>query len=224
MPALQSEILNLEFLILNLLLPKIYPITDVRLSKLSHAAQVEKLIAGGAKLIQLREKHASPREFYEFAAEALKIARRHDVKLIINDRVDIAFALKADGVHLGQNDLPPVEARKILGETAIIGFSTHNVEQAITAAKMPIDYLAVGPIFPTQTKENPDEIVGLSGIEKVRIAIGNFPLVAIGGINSGNLRDVLNAGADSAAIISDLLDSDEDISRRLKCFLNQSRK
>jgi len=201
---------------LNFNLPKIYPITDVRLTKLSHAEQVEKLIEGGAEIIQLREKYASSKDFYESAKEALDIARRHNVKIIINDRVDIALALGADGVHLGQDDLPPEHARKILGEKAIIGFSTHNIKQAISAVKFPINYLAIGPVFATKTKENPDEIVGIEGVVKVRQAVGDFPLVAIGGINSENLRDVLNAGADSVAIISDLLSNSEKITERTK--------
>ena len=203
---------------MNLELPKIYPITDVRLSKISHVEQVEKLIEGGAKFIQLREKYASAREFYKSAESALKISRKHNVKIIINDRVDIALALKADGVHLGQDDLPPAEARKILGEKAIIGFSTHNVEQAIAAVRMPIDYLAIGPIYTTKTKENPDAIVGLEGLRKVREATGNFPLVAIGGINLENLREVYDAGANSAAIISNLISEAYKISENYKLF------
>ncbi len=203
---------------MNLNLPKIYPITDARLSKISHPEQVERLIGGGARFIQLREKYAAPQEFYESAREAMQIARKHDAKIIINDRVDIALSLAADGIHLGQDDLPPAEARKILGEKAIIGFSTHNIEQAIEAVKMPIDYVAVGPIFATTTKENADEIVGLGGLEKVRVAIGDFPLVAIGGINSSNLHLVLNSGADSAAIISGLLSPFEQISRNFEFY------
>ncbi|MEO6589182.1 MAG: thiamine phosphate synthase, partial [Pyrinomonadaceae bacterium] len=121
-------------------LPKVYPITDVRLSGISHAEQVAKLIAGGARFIQLREKYLAPKEFYSEAEKALKIARDANVKIIINDRVDIAFALKADGVHLGQDDLPPESAREILGEKAIIGFSTHNIEQAVKAIKYRVDY------------------------------------------------------------------------------------
>ena len=117
-------------------LPKIYPITDTRLVNLSHAEQVERLSGGGAKLIQLREKYDSPKDFYEQAKDALEIARKYDVKIIINDRVDIALALKADGVHLGQDDISPAHARKILGEKAIIGFSTHNLKQAIEAVKL----------------------------------------------------------------------------------------
>ena len=200
-------------------LRKIYPITDARLSKLSHAEQVGKLVEGGAEIIQLREKYAAPREFYESAKKVLEIARPHNVKIIINDRVDIALALKADGVHLGQDDLPPEHARKILGEKAIIGFSTHNIKQAISAAKLPINYLAIGPVFPTKTKENPDETVGVKGVEKVREAVGDFPLVAIGGISSENFRDVLNAGANSVAVISDLLSVAEKITERMQLFL-----
>lgn len=204
---------------MNFEIPKIYPITDTRLSGLSHAEQVERLIDGGAKFIQLREKRAAPKDVYKSAESALKIARRNDVKIIINDRADIALALKADGVHLGQDDLPPAEARKILGKKAIVGFSTHSVEQAIAAAaRLPVDYIAIGPVFATQSKENPDKIVGLEILKKVREAIGDFPLVAIGGINSQNFREVLKAGADSVAIISGIISQPEKISENMQEF------
>ncbi len=200
-------------------LPRIYPITDTRLSKLSHAEQVKRLVKGGATFIQLREKRSSMKDFFADAAEALRFARKNGAKIIINDRVDVALALGADGVHLGQEDLPPEEARKILGERAIIGFSTHNLKQAIEAIKLPVNYIAVGPIFDTKTKENPENAVGLEAIENVRKEIGNFPLVAIGGINSMNFREVLDAGADSAAIISDLLSEPDEISKKVRGFL-----
>lgn len=202
----------------DLRLTKIYPITDMRIAKLSHAAQVQRLIDGGATFIQLREKYASPKDFYEQAKAALEIARKRNVKIIINDRADIALALKADGVHLGQDDLPPEFARKILGEKAIIGFSTHNLEQAAEAVRMPINYLAIGPVFATKTKENPDEVVGIEGIKRVREKIGDFPLVAIGGITLENFREVLDAGADSAAIISGLLSEPENITENMLNF------
>jgi thiamine-phosphate pyrophosphorylase len=195
-------------------LPKIYPITDRRISGLPHAEQVEKLIAGGARFIQLREKHLAPKDFYSEAEKALAFARPRNVKIIINDRVDLALTLKTDGVHLGQDDLPPAEARKILGETAIIGFSTHSVEQAIAAAKLPIDYIAIGPIFETSTKENPDAVVGIEGLRQVRKSIGAFPLVAIGGITQENARLCLEAGADSVAVISCLLNQPENIKQK----------
>jgi thiamine-phosphate pyrophosphorylase len=201
-------------------LPKIYPITDTRISKISHVEQVKKLIEGGATFIQLREKYASPQDFYEAAKLALEFARKRGVKIIINDRVDIALALEADGVHLGQDDLPPEQARKILGEKAIIGFSTHNLEQAICAVQLPIDYLATGPVYATATKENPDQTVGLEGIKTVRKAIGDFPLVAIGGINHRNLPEIFKSGADSAAIISDLIGDADKITEKMRLYLN----
>ncbi len=199
-------------------LPKLYPITDARLSKLSHGAQVEKLIDGGARFIQLREKYASAKEFYESAKEALEIARERGAKIIINDRVDVALALKADGVHLGQDDLPPAEARKILGDNAIVGFSTHNLAQAIEAVKLPVDYIAVGPVFATRTKENPEKVVGLDAIKNIRQAISDFPLVAIGGITLANFCSVLDAGADSVAVIGDLLIESDEIAERFQKF------
>src|SRR5687768_5154472 len=134
-------------------LPKIYPITDTRISGgLTHAEQVTRLRAGGARLIQLREKHLSPREFYHEAEAALAVARERNTRLIINDRADIALALGADGVHLGQDDLSPSAARRLLGPRFIIGYSTHSVAQAVEAARLPVDYVAVGPIFETGTK------------------------------------------------------------------------
>ena len=202
-------------------LPKLYPITDARLCGLSHAEQVRRLSAGGATLIQLREKHLAPHEFYREALEALSVARECGVRLIINDRVDIALALSADGVHLGQDDLPPAEARKLLGERAIIGFSTHNVEQASVASRLPIDYLAIGPIFPTSSKDNPDPVVGLEGLRRVREITGEIPLVAIGGIRPENIREALEAGADSVAFISLLMTEPAEIESRLKEIFSQ---
>ena len=134
----------------------------------------------------------------------MQVARDHSVKLIINDRVDVALALKADGVHLGQSDLHVEAARRLLGEGAIIGFSTHNVAQAKLAAKMPVDYIAFGPIFETSTRENPDPVAGLAALREVRASIGPLPLVAIGGINPINAAEVLGAGADALAMISAL--------------------
>ena len=184
---------------------RLYPITDVRISGLSHAEQVARFSAGGATLIQLREKYLSPREFYGEAEAALRVAHSRGARLIINDRVDIALALHADGVHLGRDDLSPSLARRLLGEGALIGFSTHNVEQAHAAADMPVDYIAIGPIFSTATKADPDPVVGLDGLRRVREVIGGIPLVAIGGITAQNAPKVISAGADAVAVISALL-------------------
>ncbi|HVG35779.1 MAG TPA: thiamine phosphate synthase [Pyrinomonadaceae bacterium] len=197
-------------------LPKLYPITDRRLSGLSHAEQVERLDAGGATFIQLREKHLSPREFYLEAQEALRVAHARGIRLIINDRVDIALALRADGVHLGQDDLAPEAARRLLGTEAIIGFSTHNLEQAREAASLPVDYIAIGPIFNTSSKENPDPAVGLDGLSRVRAATGAIPLVAIGGITRERAARVLEAGADSVACIATLLAQPAEIKERTR--------
>ena len=200
-------------------LPKLYPITDVRLSGLSHAEQVTRLCAGGATLVQLREKHLSPREFYLEAQEALRVARERGIRLIINDRADIALALQADGVHLGQDDLAPEAARRLLGEEAIIGFSTHSLEQAREAARLPVDYIAIGPVFDTASKENPDPVVGLDGLSRVRQATGAIPLVAIGGITSENALAVLDTGADAVALISALLTHPDEIEERTRALL-----
>lgn len=183
---------------------RLYPLTDRGISGLSHQEQVERLASQGFRLIQLREKHLSSLDFHSAAAAALAVARNLDVKLIINDRVDIALAIGADGVHLGQSDLPPEVARRLLGADAIIGISTHTIEQARTASSKPIDYVAIGPIFPTQSKENPEPTLGLTGLRAVRDAVGTAPLVAIGGIDLASQSEVLDAGADCIALISDL--------------------
>jgi thiamine-phosphate pyrophosphorylase len=201
---------------LNLELPKIYPITDRYISGLSHAEQVKRLIDGGAKLIQLREKRLSPKQFYREAVEAIEIARIAGAKIIINDRVDIALVTKADGVHLGQDDLPPEQARNVLGPEAIIGFSTHNVGQAVQAANKPVDYIAAGPVFATSTKDKPDPTIGLAELRVISEAFRDIPLVAIGGITAENAQSALDAGADSVAVVSYLMTDPEQISLRMK--------
>jgi thiamine-phosphate pyrophosphorylase len=204
---------------MSLVLPKLYPITDASISGLSHAEQVDRLAAGGATLIQLRDKKAPPREFYEAALRAIAVARALRVQILINDRVDIAMAVKADGVHLGQSDLPPDRARELLGSSRIIGYSTHTLEQALAAASAAVDYIAIGPVFGTRTKENPDETVGVDKVKAVRQRV-KHPLVAIGGITLDTARAVIEAGADSVAVISDLI-SAADIAERTHTFLDR---
>lgn len=200
---------------------RLYPVTDVRLSGLSHAEQVAKLGEGGANLIQLREKRLSPREFYDQALEAMRVARLRGVKIIINDRVDVAMAVDADGVHLGQDDFPPQAARRLLGDSAIIGLSTHSVEQAVQATAMGVDYIAIGPIFSTSTKDNTDPIVGLIGLRQVREAVLQTPIVAIGGITSENATEVIQGGADAVAVISALLVPPSEIIPQTKRLIAQ---
>jgi thiamine-phosphate pyrophosphorylase len=199
-------------------LPKIYPITDRKLASLSHAEQVELMAAGGATLVQLREKEAAPRDFYEAATEAMKVARRLGVRIIINDRVDIALAVNADGVHLGQDDLPAERARALLGPDKLIGFSTHSLKQALEADLTPVDYLALGPIFQTTTKENPDPVLGPEALGEIKRRVSK-PLVAIGGITLDRAASVFEAGADSLAIISDLYAAGR-IPERVRAFFD----
>ena len=205
-------------------LPKLYPVTDARLSGLSHAEQVARLRDGGARFIQLREKHLPPRQFYSEVEAAIAVARERGVRLIVNDRADIALALGADGVHLGQDDLDPPAARRLLGDNFIIGYSTHGVAQAIEAARLPVNYIAVGPIFDTRTKDNPDAVVGLDGLRRVREAVDpRLPLVAIGGITQETARAALDAGADSVAVIGALLRAPELIRERTRDMLKSLR-
>ena len=204
---------------MDLSLPKLYPITDVSLSGRSHAEQVESLAAGGAALIQLRDKNASPRNLYDSALAAMKAARRLGVLLIVNDRVDIAIAAGADGVHLGQDDLPPERARLLLGPDRIIGFSTHTLEQALAADCLAVDYIAIGPMFQTSTKERPDPVVDLEVLGEIKRRVSK-PLVAIGGITLERARLVIEAGADSIAVISDLY-SAGDLTARTREFIQR---
>ena len=197
-------------------LPRVYPLTDVQLSGLSHADQVRLLSLGGATLVQLREKQMPPLQFYEQA----RAAATNGVKLIINDRVDIALAVEAHGVHLGQDDMPPEAARRLLGDEAVIGYSTHSVEQAKRAFTLPIDYIAIGPIFSTSTKTDTSPTLGLDGLRAVREAVGTAQLVAIGGISHSNAREVIEAGADSVAVISALLSDPAEISHATQTLIN----
>lgn len=167
-------------------------------------------------MIQLRDKTASPAEFFESAVEVIDYARPLGVKIVINDRADIALATGADGVHLGQDDLPPRKARELLGGEAIIGFSTHTLDQAVEALELPVDYIAFGPIFPTGTKENPDAVVGLENLKDVRRTLKAKPLVAIGGITAENVASVIAAGANSAAVISDIVQNGQNITQKLR--------
>jgi thiamine-phosphate pyrophosphorylase len=182
---------------------RVYPLTDRHISGLSHEQQVVALSSSGARIIQLREKELDGRAFYGEAAAAMGSAREQGVRLIVNDRVDIAHALKADGVHLGQDDLPPSAARQILGNAAIIGVSTHNLEQVKVAADMPVDYVALGPVFQTTTKQSSNTPVGPDAVSKARDLLGDIPLVVIGGITEANGRQLLVAGSTALAIITD---------------------
>lgn len=207
-------------------LPKLYAITDPQLSNYTHAEIVRLLLAGGATFIQLRDKDASAKDLLDAARECLVLTRPAGAKLIINDRVDVALTADADGVHLGQDDLTVEEAREILGQDKIIGLSTHSLEQFQAALQTSADYLAVGPVYATTTKENPSPVVGLELVSAAK-ALTDRPLVAIGGINLERAPAVLAAGADSVAVISALypwpkkldLASKPDITKQTRKFL-----
>jgi thiamine-phosphate pyrophosphorylase len=175
----------------------------------------EALFAGGARLLQVRNKKAGAGEFLSQVERILSFAPSNG-RVIVNDRVDVALLAGAAGVHLGQTDLPPVAARQILGPGRIIGFSTHNLEQAVEADSLPVDYIAVGPVFATSTKDNPDPVVGVEKLAMICRAVKK-PVVAIGGITLDNAKAALDAGAASVAVIRDLL-AHEDVAQRTRMF------
>lgn len=184
-------------------LPKLYAITDCQLSNCTHEEIVQLLLAAGVRWIQLRDKDASARELLDAARKCLPFTHAAGAKLIINDRVDVALTADADGVHLGQEDLSVEEAREILGEEKIIGISTHSLDQFRTALETSANYIAIGPVFPTKTKENPAPVVGLDLLREAR-ALTDRPIVAIGGITLERAAEVTDAGASSVAVISAL--------------------
>jgi thiamine-phosphate pyrophosphorylase len=164
---------------------------------------MEEILAAGARLIQYRAKGLSPQEAYREAQLLREITGRYGAHLIVNDNIDLASAIGADGVHLGQEDLPISNARRLLGKGRIVGLSTHNVEEAEAALVEGADYIGLGPIYPTGTKKTARTPLGPEGIRRVRKAV-NLPIYAIGGINMDRLPDVMTAGADGVAVISAL--------------------
>src|SRR5215469_7422186 len=187
-------------------LPRVYPILDTE-SLLARGIRLEtaaaSLIDGGAGILQIRHKGHWPRELFDTARVVARLCRESGVPLIVNDRADFALLLEA-GLHVGQDDLSPRDARKLMGPDALIGFSSHNPRQICAAGGEPVDYVALGPVFATASKRNPDPVVGVDEVRRCR-ALLEKPLVAIGGITRENALEVLRAGADSLAVISDLV-------------------
>ena len=184
--------------------PALYAILDPALSRLPLPDLAETLADAGVKLLQLRDKHATARKTCTDSRQLIERVAARGVRLIVNDRPDIAAIVGAGGVHVGQDDLPVEEARRICGRSCWVGVSTHNIEQLRAADLTSVDYIAVGPIFPTFTKEDPDPVIGL---EFLRAARRNTrkTLVAIGGITVESAGEVFRAGADSVAVIRDLV-------------------
>jgi thiamine-phosphate pyrophosphorylase len=186
-------------------LPRLYAILDS-----SRFADIDalclsatELVAGGVTLLQYRNKSGKARQMLE-QAWGLKRRLGPSVQLIMNDRADLCLAAGFDGVHVGQDDLSPAGARAVIGNSLWLGVSTHNPEQLVEADKTTADYLAIGPVFATRSKANPDPVIGLDGVRQAR-ALTPKPLLAIGGITRENCRSVIEAGADAVAVISDLI-------------------
>lgn len=191
----------------------VYPIVDVGTpSRFAPLDLARILFRAGAPLLQLRAKATPTRDFCDLARAIQDVAATHAARLILNDRADIARLVGAAGVHLGQTDLHPDDARRILGPNAIVGFSTHNESQVGEADALDsVDYIGFGPIFPTASKANPDPCQGLEGLRRVR-RLTSLPIVAIGGITSKTAAGVQAAGADAVAMIGAIASSDEPAS------------
>ncbi len=197
--------------------PPLYAILDLA-STTGPAAHIPEILAeAGVTLIQIRDKNAPARAIFEASHRLVDTLGLRGVRVIVNDRPDIAAIAAAGGVHVGQEDLPVEEARKVVGPRRWVGISTHSIEQFHAANATSADYIAVGPIFPTATKANPDPVVGLDFLRVVR-QITRKPLVAIGGITIQSAESVFRAGADSAAVASDLLNA-PDPGQRAKEYL-----
>lgn len=197
----------------------LYLITDQYIVRgLSHIQIAEAALSGGVRFVQYREKLLLKRESFNIALELRKITKRFNAALIVNDDIDIAMAVDADGVHLGQEDLPVQKARKILGNNKIIGLSTHSLKEAESAQDSGADYIAIGPIFKSTTKDIRSPL-GADIIRAVK-SISKLPVIAIGGINEENVSDVVSAGADGAAIISAII-SRPDITASVREFIKK---
>jgi thiamine-phosphate pyrophosphorylase len=187
-------------------LPRVYPILDSEALErhgLTLPAAAAALLDGGASILQIRHKGHWSRDFFDRARDTARLCREAGADLIVNDRADFALLLDA-GLHVGQDDLPPRDARRLMGTGATIGYSSHNAAQLCAAGGEPVDYVAIGPIFPTGSKRNPDPLVGVHELLQCRSLIEK-PLVAIGGITLETAAEVWRAGADSVAVIGGLL-------------------
>ncbi len=187
---------------------RLYAIVDPAVAGGHTLADLTRSIAGSTTLVQLRDKHGSTRQMMEAARALTEVLAPLDIPLLINDRVDVALAVEADGVHIGWDDMSPADARLLLGKTAIIGLSIKTLEQAKAAPLDLLDYVAIGGVYGTTSKDNTSAPVGIAGLRSIAQAIRarkpNFPICAIAGINEGNAADVIDAGADGVSVISAL--------------------
>ena len=213
---------------MSLVFPPLYAIIDAALLKTSELSFAEMMAESGVELLQYRNKHATSRELFDasqsISAKLSRLARAgaYEPRFIVNDRADIALLVKAKGVHVGQQDLSVEEARTVVGRSGWVGVSTHSLAQLDAADETSADYIAFGPIFATTSKENPDPVVGLELLREARQRTRK-PLVAIGGITLERAADTFRAGADSLAVLRDLIVS-EDPAARARLFLREAAR
>ncbi len=203
---------------MNFTIPRLYAVIDAaQTRKRSPATILKILLSAGVRLIQYRDKRGPSRKLFENSRQLASRARQANALFIVNDRADIARVVDADGVHVGQDDLLVELARRVVGAGKLIGCSAHLLSQVVEANRSSADYIAFGPVFPTQSKEKPDPVVGLEGLREAR-KLTPKPLVAIGGITVRNAPAAIEAGADSVAVIRDLLEG-SDPGARAREFL-----
>jgi len=206
------------------MLPRFYPILDPEIATrhgVDPVAAAEQILEGGAKILQFRHKGFFSREVFAQLERVAGLCRDAGALFVVNDRADLA-AITGAALHLGQDDLTPSSARKVVGPATLIGFSTHNERQLLAAAAEPANYLALGPIFGTASKQNPDPIVGIDELRRLR-PLTDRALVAIGGITRSNAQAVLAAGADSVAIIGDLFSDNGSVRAHTQEWVSLTR-
>ncbi|MBS1867777.1 MAG: thiamine phosphate synthase [Acidobacteria bacterium] len=203
---------------MSLVLPPLYVILDAALLTSPEIEVATSLNDAGVRLFQYRNKRGSTREIFQASSGLAAALAERGALFFVNDRPDVAFLSGATGVHVGQNDLPVAESRAVLGRGKLLGISTHNLEQFRAAATTDADYIALGPVFATDSKANPDPVIGAAMIQEAR-KLTRKPIVAIGGITLERAKEVVEAGADSVAVISDVLRA-KDPGKRAKQFLD----
>ena len=186
----------------------LYLVTDRGLCKRDFFETIVEAVKGGVSVVQVREKNCSTREFVDIAKKVKKLLEPFSVSLIINDRADVAVAVDADGVHVGQNDMHPLDVRKVVGDKMIVGLTVNSIEDVKEAEDLPVDYLGVGPVFPTTTKKTTKPCLYPEGIKKIR-KITKKKIVAIGGINEKNVKELVNTGIDGIAVVSAICGSED---------------
>lgn len=204
----------------------LYVITDSKLSRgRSHVQVVEAALRGGATIVQYREKNASTRQMVEEGLALVDVCHAHGVPLIVNDRIDVALAVQADGVHVGDDDMPVALARKLMGRGKIVGVSADNLRTAQSAIADGADYLGVGAVFATGTKADAGKPIGLAGLQQIA-RVSTIPVVGIAGINAENAASVIRAGASGVAVVSAVMQAEdvENAARQLRSIVEQARQ